>query len=180
MILSLVVIANPKTIINKDEEFFKMFGFSSIDELPELPRYKLDENEQIVIDEVMEAPMPARDFEDIENKEDELQRNRMYSQYAEDGKYTKTRPGWEGYVEDTEKRIANLEYQKQKLYEEFDNRMYKDIMDAIDNLVENNNPRKTAAIKKALWELTNTDEFEKYRKTIDNDLYRRIKQNPTS
>ena len=28
-----------------------MFGISSLDELPELPRYKLDENEQIVIDE---------------------------------------------------------------------------------------------------------------------------------
>ena len=39
----------------------KMFGISSLDELPELPRYKLDENEQIVIEEVLEAPMPARE-----------------------------------------------------------------------------------------------------------------------
>ena len=46
-------------------KFMKMFGISSLDELPELPRYKLDENEQIVIDEVMEAPMPAR--EDLVN-----------------------------------------------------------------------------------------------------------------
>ena len=52
-------------------KFMKMFGITSLDELPELPRYKLDENEQIVIDEVMEAPMPARDYEDIENKENE-------------------------------------------------------------------------------------------------------------
>ena len=49
--------------------FMKMFGISSLEELPELPRYKLDENEQIVIDEVMEAPMPEREDEDIENKE---------------------------------------------------------------------------------------------------------------
>ena len=41
--------------------FMKMFGISSLDELPELPRYKLDENEQIVIDEVIEAPMPERE-----------------------------------------------------------------------------------------------------------------------
>lgn len=121
------------------------------------------------------APDLYKQIKEIEDKEDELQRNRMYSQYAEDGKYTEPRPGWEGYVEDTEKRIANLEYQKQKLYEEFDNRMYKDIMDAIDNLVENNDPRKTAAIKKALWKYTNTKEFEKYRKNIDDDLFRRIK-----
>lgn len=32
-------------------QFLKMFGISSLDELPELPRYKVDENEQIVLDE---------------------------------------------------------------------------------------------------------------------------------
>ena len=35
------------------KNFMKMFGISSLDDLPELPRYKLDENEQIVIDEVL-------------------------------------------------------------------------------------------------------------------------------
>ena len=34
--------------------FLKMFGISNLDELPELPRYKLDENEQIVIDDLLE------------------------------------------------------------------------------------------------------------------------------
>ncbi|MCL2860643.1 MAG: SMC-Scp complex subunit ScpB [Oscillospiraceae bacterium] len=33
--------------------FLKTFGMSSLEELPNLPKYKLDENEQIVIDEVM-------------------------------------------------------------------------------------------------------------------------------
>ena len=32
-----------------------MFGISSLDDLPELPKYKLDENEQIVIDEFSEG-----------------------------------------------------------------------------------------------------------------------------
>jgi segregation and condensation protein B len=36
------------------EEFLRMFGYSSLNELPELPRYKLDENEQIVIEEIIE------------------------------------------------------------------------------------------------------------------------------
>ena len=36
------------------DEFLKMFGYSSIDELPELPKYKLDSNQQIVIDELEE------------------------------------------------------------------------------------------------------------------------------
>ena len=35
-------------------EFLKMFGYGSLEELPELPRYKLDENHQIVVDEIIE------------------------------------------------------------------------------------------------------------------------------
>lgn len=63
-------------------EFMKMFGITSLDELPELPRYKLDENKQIVIDEIIEqkeqaenaevnseAPMPER--EEVKNNQNE-------------------------------------------------------------------------------------------------------------
>ena len=57
-------------------EFMKMFGISSLDELPELPRYKLDENQQIVIDDIieekekdMEAPSPEREEEQEEKVE---------------------------------------------------------------------------------------------------------------
>ena len=35
-------------------EFLKMFGYNSLKDLPELPRYKLDANKQIVIDELIE------------------------------------------------------------------------------------------------------------------------------
>ena len=35
--------------------FLKMFGYSSLDDLPELPKYKLDSNNQIVIDELIEG-----------------------------------------------------------------------------------------------------------------------------
>jgi segregation and condensation protein B len=51
-------------------KFMKMFGIASLDELPDLPRYKLDENEQIVIDDVMEAPMPAREEDNVDNEEE--------------------------------------------------------------------------------------------------------------
>ena len=52
------------------KEFLRMFGYTSLEELPELPRYKLDENQQIVIEEIIEeksneAPMP-----EIEEKEE--------------------------------------------------------------------------------------------------------------
>jgi len=32
-----------------------MFGYTSLNDLPELPRYKLDENQQIVIDDLVES-----------------------------------------------------------------------------------------------------------------------------
>ena len=35
-------------------EFLKMFGYGSLKELPELPRYRLDSNKQIVIDELID------------------------------------------------------------------------------------------------------------------------------
>ena len=54
------------------DEFLKMFGYTSLEELPELPRYKLDENHQIVVDEIIEekegkteAPMPEREGVEI-------------------------------------------------------------------------------------------------------------------
>ena len=40
------------TMYRTTDEFLKMFGVSSLEELPELPRYKLDENEQIVLEEM--------------------------------------------------------------------------------------------------------------------------------
>ena len=64
------------TMYKVTNKFMKMFGITSLDELPELPRYKLDENQQIVIEDIMEeenneAPMPEREDEEekIENEE---------------------------------------------------------------------------------------------------------------
>lgn len=62
-------------------EFLRMFGFNNLNELPELPRYKVDENQQIVIDDVLEeqnesqeqedqeAPMPEREAEETKQEE---------------------------------------------------------------------------------------------------------------
>lgn len=68
----------PMTYITTNE-FLKMFGYTSLNDLPELPRYKLDENQQIVIEDLIEdkaeeqineAPEPERETqEEIENEE---------------------------------------------------------------------------------------------------------------
>lgn len=65
----------PMTYVTSNE-FLKMFGYTSLNDLPELPKYKLDENQQIVIDDLVEnstedikkqeAPEPKREEE--ENK----------------------------------------------------------------------------------------------------------------
>ena len=62
----------PMTYVTSNE-FLKMFGYTSLNDLPELPRSKLDENQQIVIDDLVEnstedikkqeAPEPKREEE---------------------------------------------------------------------------------------------------------------------
>ena len=65
------------TTFSTTNEFLKMFGLSSLKDLPELPRYKLDSNKQIVIDDLVngeagettgELEVPGKS-EDIENNE---------------------------------------------------------------------------------------------------------------
>lgn len=48
------------TTYKTTQQFLKMFGYESLNDLPELPKYKLDSNRQIVIDELVESetPMP--------------------------------------------------------------------------------------------------------------------------
>lgn len=76
------------------KEFLRMFGLQNLEELPELPRYKLDENQQIVIDDIIEekeidemmkekqegfteAPMPEREgkSENIDNTVESVESN---------------------------------------------------------------------------------------------------------
>lgn len=58
----------PMTYITTNE-FLKMFGYTSLNDLPELPRYKLDENQQIVIDDLIESEnIEEKETEEIKNK----------------------------------------------------------------------------------------------------------------
>ena len=51
------------------QEFLKMFGFASLNDLPELPKYKLDENRQIVIDELVENEEQKEEVNDGDKQE---------------------------------------------------------------------------------------------------------------
>lgn len=42
------------TTYSTTKEFLRLFGLESLEQLPDLPRYKLDENQQIVIDDIIE------------------------------------------------------------------------------------------------------------------------------
>lgn len=66
------------TTYKTSKEFLRMFGISSLKDLPALPRYKLDENRQIVIDEIVEdtiaeTPCPEREesVESLAKKQEE-------------------------------------------------------------------------------------------------------------
>ena len=66
----------PMTYITSNE-FLKMFGYTSLSDLPELPRYKLDENQQIVIDDLVESNVEeGKGQEDsISEKEEKEEKN---------------------------------------------------------------------------------------------------------
>ena len=51
-------------------EFLKMFGYETLANLPELPKYKLDANRQIVIDEIVENDFEAPSPENSENNDE--------------------------------------------------------------------------------------------------------------
>ena len=55
------------TTYKTTDEFLKMFGISNLEELPELPKYKIDENEQIVIEDIIDS----KKTQDTEEKEEE-------------------------------------------------------------------------------------------------------------
>lgn len=42
------------TTYKTTEEFLRLFGYKDLEELPDLPRYKIDENQQIVIEDIIE------------------------------------------------------------------------------------------------------------------------------
>ncbi len=48
------------------DDFLRMFGYTSLEELPELPKYRMDENQQIVIDELVEQE--KKEEEPIEDR----------------------------------------------------------------------------------------------------------------
>ena len=55
------------TLFKTSDKFLKMFGMTSLDELPELPKYKLDENQQIVIEsDTVDTPEEATDVNTAE------------------------------------------------------------------------------------------------------------------
>ena len=74
------------------QDFLKMFGYTSLKNLPELPRYKLDSNQQIVIDELVEEQEENREQNQEEkqnndkgktqeeNKEENQEKNQIENQ----------------------------------------------------------------------------------------------------
>ena len=61
------------------DEFLRMFGYSSLNDLPELPRYKIDENHQIVIEELDENQEEANEeieenIDDVDNESEEIKK----------------------------------------------------------------------------------------------------------
>jgi len=46
------------------EEFYKKFGINNLEDMPELPKYKMDENRQIVIEDILENQEAVKEEEE--------------------------------------------------------------------------------------------------------------------
>ena len=57
------------------EEFLKKFGLNTLEDLPELPKYKIDENEQIVIDDLIDESNEVSEGQEEDAKDIEEQSN---------------------------------------------------------------------------------------------------------
>lgn len=65
----------PMTYVTSNE-FLKMFGYTSLNDLPELPRYKLDENQQIVIDDLVENSTEDINKQEVPEPKREEEKNK--------------------------------------------------------------------------------------------------------
>lgn len=65
------------TMYTTTKNFLKMFGLTNLEELPELPRYKLDENEQIVIDDLVENVKESKNSENNQDDSSDIDNETM-------------------------------------------------------------------------------------------------------
>ena len=81
------------------EQFLKMFGYTSLNDLPELPRYKLDENQQIVIDDLIEQKENEEEQKNQENIETEAIQDKKEDLKNEEEKIIKRENNEEDVIE---------------------------------------------------------------------------------
>ena len=67
------------------EEFLKKFGLNTLEDLPELPKYKVDENQQIVIDDliVKEKPNTEEASKDTQKQNEILEESKEQTSKGE-------------------------------------------------------------------------------------------------
>ena len=78
----------PMTYVTSDQ-FLKMFGYTSLNDLPELPRYKLDEKQQVVIDDLIEQKENEEEQKNQENIETEAIQDKKEDLKTEEEKIIK-------------------------------------------------------------------------------------------
>lgn len=59
------------TMYKTTTNFLRLFGYSKLEDLPDLPKYKIDENEQIVIEDVIEQDQ--KDIKVLEQGTDSIE-----------------------------------------------------------------------------------------------------------
>lgn len=78
-------------------------------------------------------------------------------------------------IKNYKERKTDIDYERTKLMEEFNEKYYKALSTALHHLVDDNAKDKTNNIKNALWEMANSKDYEKYRGKIYDQLFSYVK-----
>lgn len=118
-------------------------------------------------------------YPDIYNKKKAIDTEEAKLDFAlpmnHDSDNTKQKNGFVMRDQDERKGIkTNIDYERAKLLEEYNEKFYDDLMIAINHVITDNNSRSANAIKNALWEYVNTSNFKDLRGKISNELFKNI------
>lgn len=78
-------------------------------------------------------------------------------------------------IKNYKERKTDIDYERTKVMEEFNEKYYKALSTALHHLVDDNAEDKTINIKHALWEMANSKDYEKYRGKIYDQLFSYVK-----
>ena len=119
--------------------------------------YKVDSDGDITVDLAKAYPELQKRKKEIDTKEARLD-------FGVDDPKNES-------IKNYKERKTDIEYERSKLLEEFNEKYYSDIMKAMNHLIDDNNEQSAIKIRNALWQAANSKDFKSLKGKIMNELF---------